>query len=119
MKEVLHTWRKPSFLRVLSSSENIFSHCRNVREVQAQEKLDEASRGRRLKSRDVSELSDKISRSRSLPFFRRLLFSRKMASYPHTHLFHGEHKTVVISGPHIQLLHSKYAMRTPFAGLSL
>ncbi|KAF8493298.1 WD40-repeat-containing domain protein [Russula emetica] len=29
-----------------------------------------------------------------------------MTSYPHTHIFHGEYKTVVISGPHIQLLHS-------------
>ncbi|KAI0271064.1 WD40-repeat-containing domain protein [Russula aff. rugulosa BPL654] len=29
-----------------------------------------------------------------------------MTSYPHTHLFHGENITVVISGHHIQLLHS-------------
>ncbi|KAH9989586.1 WD40-repeat-containing domain protein [Russula vinacea] len=29
-----------------------------------------------------------------------------MTSYPHTHLFHGEHRTVAISGPHIQVLHS-------------
>ncbi|KAH9956133.1 hypothetical protein BGW80DRAFT_1565909 [Lactifluus volemus] len=27
-------------------------------------------------------------------------------SYPHTYLFHGEHKTIVISGPHIQVLDS-------------
>ncbi|KAH9967556.1 WD40-repeat-containing domain protein [Russula dissimulans] len=30
-----------------------------------------------------------------------------MPSYPHTHLFHGDNKTVAISGPHIQLLDSK------------
>jgi hypothetical protein len=36
MKEVLHTWRKPSFRRVLSSSENIFFRFRNVKDVQAQ-----------------------------------------------------------------------------------
>ena len=79
-----------------------------------------ASCGRRLKSgqADVSGLSDKIPFTR---FFDRPQFSSqgKMTSYPHTHLFHGEHKTVVISGPHIQLLNSKYARRTPFAGLSL
>ncbi|KAI0247080.1 hypothetical protein BJV78DRAFT_1285798 [Lactifluus subvellereus] len=28
-------------------------------------------------------------------------------SYPHTHLFHGEYKTIAISGPHIQVLDSK------------
>ncbi|KAH9987759.1 hypothetical protein BJV74DRAFT_840961 [Russula compacta] len=29
-----------------------------------------------------------------------------MVSYPYTQLFHGEHKTVAISGPHIQVLDS-------------
>jgi hypothetical protein len=78
----------------------------------------QASCGRRLKLRsDVSGLSDKIP----CHFFVRInsLLMKKMTSYPHTHLFHGENITVVISGHHIQLLHSKYAMTTPFAGLSL
>ncbi|KAI9453036.1 WD40 repeat-like protein [Lactarius psammicola] len=30
-----------------------------------------------------------------------------MVSYPHTHIFHGEKKTVATTGPHIQVLDSK------------
>ncbi|KAH9070678.1 WD40 repeat-like protein [Lactarius deliciosus] len=30
-----------------------------------------------------------------------------MTSYPHTHIFHGEQKTVATAGPHIQVLDSK------------
>jgi hypothetical protein len=41
-----------------------------------------------------------------------------MVSYPHTHLFHGERKTVAISGPHIQVLDSEYVTGTPFVDLS-
>lgn len=41
-----------------------------------------------------------------------------MVSYPHTHLFHGERKTIAISGPHIQVLDSKYATETPIVDLS-
>ena len=35
-----------------------------------------------------------------------------MVSYPHTHIFHGEQRTVAIAGPHIQVLDSKYAPGT-------
>lgn len=97
--------------------EHIFPLQKCERGAGAGGKVGRASCGRRLKSRDVSDLSDKISVHKFSSAS--ALFSSKMTSYPHTHVFHGEHKTVVISGPHIQLLNSKYATRAQFAGLSL
>ena len=111
----MHTWRKPSFLRVLSSSENI-SHFRNVEEGVGKEVSWHVLLGRAGGVVDVMTCQAYQIRYRSLFF--RPLSHRKMTSYPHTHLFHGEHKTLAISGPHIQVLHSKYATGTSYANLS-